>query len=497
MSFAVSFGGRVGNSSPLPRPAAESRRRAHGSTPGGSPGLTAASSCCSSWPQFERLTGRESLIFKACSVASMKPPRPSAPVSCSRHSGSTTAPTDWSSTSPKCAEIGHRPLALLHARRWCSSTSPSESVDPVSAAHITEVLQAFCRSGGTVVFSSHVMDTVEKLCDRLAVIHYGNVIAGTTERGAQRSIAARRVRRELVGGGKQVGSLSLAAVRRTAGEEPEVSGLIGLFVRLKWRLLRNGLRNTPASRIVGLVLRGRVFGTGFIVAIYGAANSAGVPPRRTPPSPPDWPAACWCSSGGSFTDHRRRRRDGRPEPAAAAAVVRLDNCAAVRSWPGWWASLWWRSWLPGRSRSPSPIAPWSSGCAVGAGAQPAGTLVGSRAIATGLGTMRRTRRGRELSILVMVCVALVDGLPGDHQLHESWGEPDDEPGVGRRPELVAPGHGRASGVAGGSESARSPAVVAADDRAARVGQLVLVTGTQPTSYIRISRERAVAQRPQR
>nr|MDJ0771182.1 ABC transporter ATP-binding protein [Ilumatobacter sp.] len=37
--------------------------------------------------------------------------------------------------------------------------------------------------GGTVVFSSHVMDLVERLCDHVAVIHQGRVVAsGPTER---------------------------------------------------------------------------------------------------------------------------------------------------------------------------------------------------------------------------------------------------------------------------------------------------------------------------
>jgi ABC-2 type transport system ATP-binding protein len=45
------------------------------------------------------------------------------------------------------------------------------------------MLDRFRAGGGTVVLSSHVMDLVERLCDHVAVIHRGRVVAsGPTER---------------------------------------------------------------------------------------------------------------------------------------------------------------------------------------------------------------------------------------------------------------------------------------------------------------------------
>ena len=66
--------------------------------------------------------------------------------------------------------------ALLHAPHVLFLDEPFESVDPVSARGITEVLGAFRSRGGTVVFSSHVMDTVERLCDHVAIIANGQVV---------------------------------------------------------------------------------------------------------------------------------------------------------------------------------------------------------------------------------------------------------------------------------------------------------------------------------
>jgi ABC-2 type transport system ATP-binding protein len=67
--------------------------------------------------------------------------------------------------------------ALLHAPRVLFLDEPFESVDPVSARTIREVLEHSTRAGATVVFSSHVMETVERLCDRVAVVHQGRLVA--------------------------------------------------------------------------------------------------------------------------------------------------------------------------------------------------------------------------------------------------------------------------------------------------------------------------------
>jgi ABC-2 type transport system ATP-binding protein len=54
---------------------------------------------------------------------------------------------------------------------------PFEGVDPVSAQTIREVLERYTASGATVVFSSHVMELVESLCDWVAVMVAGRVRA--------------------------------------------------------------------------------------------------------------------------------------------------------------------------------------------------------------------------------------------------------------------------------------------------------------------------------
>lgn len=67
--------------------------------------------------------------------------------------------------------------ALIHAPRLLVLDEPFEAVDPVSGEVIRAILRDFVAAGGTVVLSSHVMELVERLCDRLAVIAAGRVLA--------------------------------------------------------------------------------------------------------------------------------------------------------------------------------------------------------------------------------------------------------------------------------------------------------------------------------
>ncbi|GAB3868215.1 ABC transporter ATP-binding protein [Dactylosporangium cerinum] len=67
--------------------------------------------------------------------------------------------------------------ALLHAPRLLVLDEPFEAVDPVSAATIKTILRGFVAGGGSIVLSSHVMALVEQLCDHVAVVDAGTVVA--------------------------------------------------------------------------------------------------------------------------------------------------------------------------------------------------------------------------------------------------------------------------------------------------------------------------------
>jgi len=70
--------------------------------------------------------------------------------------------------------------ALIHAPRLLVLDEPFESVDPVSAANIEDILRDYTASGGTVIVSSHSMDLVQRMCDHVAVIAQGRLLASGT-----------------------------------------------------------------------------------------------------------------------------------------------------------------------------------------------------------------------------------------------------------------------------------------------------------------------------
>jgi ABC-2 type transport system ATP-binding protein len=68
-------------------------------------------------------------------------------------------------------------IALLHTPRVLILDEPLEAVDPVAASTIKTLLRRFVAAGGSVLFSSHVMALVEQLCDQVAVLAKGRVVA--------------------------------------------------------------------------------------------------------------------------------------------------------------------------------------------------------------------------------------------------------------------------------------------------------------------------------
>lgn len=92
--------------------------------------------------------------------------------------------------------------AMIHSPRVLVLDEPFESVDPVSAANVIEILQRYAVAGGTVVLSSHTMNLIERVCDYVAIIVNGSVLATGTMAAVRdgKSLEDRFV--ELAGGRK-------------------------------------------------------------------------------------------------------------------------------------------------------------------------------------------------------------------------------------------------------------------------------------------------------
>ena len=84
---------------------------------------------------------------------------------------------DYSTGMRKKAALG---CALIHNPSVLFLDEPLEGVDPVSADAIRRMLTNYVRSGSTVLFSSHVMELVEQVCDHVSIISQGRIVATGT-----------------------------------------------------------------------------------------------------------------------------------------------------------------------------------------------------------------------------------------------------------------------------------------------------------------------------
>lgn len=72
--------------------------------------------------------------------------------------------------------------ALLNNPKLFILDEPMVGLDPKSSFNLKEEMKAMCKDGKTVFFSTHVLEVAEKLCDRIAIINKGKIVAlGTME----------------------------------------------------------------------------------------------------------------------------------------------------------------------------------------------------------------------------------------------------------------------------------------------------------------------------
>ena len=68
-------------------------------------------------------------------------------------------------------------MALLSSPELLILDEPSNGMDPAGMKEMRELMQQLAAQGITIIFSSHILSEVEQVCDRIAVIHQGKVVA--------------------------------------------------------------------------------------------------------------------------------------------------------------------------------------------------------------------------------------------------------------------------------------------------------------------------------
>jgi len=70
--------------------------------------------------------------------------------------------------------------ALIHNPRVLFLDEPLNGIDPVSGRVVTDLLRRLAQKGVTLFFTTHVLDVVERLCDEVAIIDHGRIVAQGT-----------------------------------------------------------------------------------------------------------------------------------------------------------------------------------------------------------------------------------------------------------------------------------------------------------------------------
>ncbi|MBR0211946.1 MAG: ABC transporter ATP-binding protein [Oscillospiraceae bacterium] len=70
--------------------------------------------------------------------------------------------------------------ALIHQPRLLVLDEPFVGLDPKASFTLKEIMRQMCDRGTAIFFSTHVLDVAEKLCNKVAIIKHGRLIAAGT-----------------------------------------------------------------------------------------------------------------------------------------------------------------------------------------------------------------------------------------------------------------------------------------------------------------------------
>ena len=70
--------------------------------------------------------------------------------------------------------------ALIHQPKLLVLDEPFVGLDPKASFTLKEIMHEMCKQGTAIFFSTHVLDVAEKLCNKVAIIKHGRIIAAGT-----------------------------------------------------------------------------------------------------------------------------------------------------------------------------------------------------------------------------------------------------------------------------------------------------------------------------
>ncbi len=142
-------------------------------------------------PLYERLSGEEHLLFAARMHGL---PRAEARRRCEELLQFLSLAEDRGKLVVDYSQGMRKKLALacalVHGPSLLFLDEPLNGIDPVSGRVVSDLLRRLTARGVTLFFTSHVLDVVERLCDEVAIIDRGRIVAQGTldEIRAQRAL---------------------------------------------------------------------------------------------------------------------------------------------------------------------------------------------------------------------------------------------------------------------------------------------------------------------
>jgi ABC-2 type transport system ATP-binding protein len=106
---------------------------------------------------------------------------------------------------------------ILHRPKLLVLDEPTVGVDPQSRNHIFETVRALRDEGMTVLYTSHYMEEVEALCDRVAIMDHGELVAEGTIAALVAKVGGDGIELELDGDATAARAAAAAVVDPTAG----------------------------------------------------------------------------------------------------------------------------------------------------------------------------------------------------------------------------------------------------------------------------------------
>jgi ABC-2 type transport system ATP-binding protein len=70
--------------------------------------------------------------------------------------------------------------ALIHRPECIVVDEPMVGLDPKAARLLKDIFRQFVEHGGTVLMSTHTLEVAEAMCDRIAIIQHGRIVASGT-----------------------------------------------------------------------------------------------------------------------------------------------------------------------------------------------------------------------------------------------------------------------------------------------------------------------------